>query len=104
MGNNKSPEEIIVRRARVRARRKGLPCNISRQDIAIPATCPVLGIPIFKAKGVTHPGSPSLDRINNDLGYVRGNVRVISYRANSLKSNATIAEMELVLKDLHAHP
>ena len=41
--------------------------------------------------------SPSLDRIRPQLGYVAGNVRVISNRANHLKSNGTISEFEAVL-------
>ena len=43
---------------------------------------------------------PSLDRIDGAKGYVKGNVRVISHRANMLKNDATIEELELVLKDL----
>lgn len=45
-------------------------------------------------------GSPSLDRIDSSKGYVKGNVRVISARANMLKNNATVEELTLVLKDL----
>ena len=41
-----------------------------------------------------------IDRIDSSKGYVKGNVRVISKRANTLKNNATIEELELVLKDL----
>lgn len=52
-------------------------------------------------KGMWHrPNSPSLDRIVPERGYVAGNLRVISNRANTLKNNATIDEMRLVLADL----
>ena len=44
--------------------------------------------------------SPSLDRIRLELGYVKGNVRVISGRANLLKNDATIEELEAVLGDM----
>lgn len=40
---------------------------------------------------------PSLDRINPDRGYVPGNVQVISFRANTLKNNATREELAKVL-------
>jgi hypothetical protein len=43
---------------------------------------------------------PSLDRIDNNKGHVKGNVRMISYRANVLKSDATVEELTLVLADL----
>jgi hypothetical protein len=39
------------------------------------------------------PGSYSLDRRNNDLGYVPGNVVVVSLRANQLKNDATVTEL-----------
>lgn len=75
-------------------------CDIIRGDIIVPAVCPVLGLPLLRTRGKVSPGSPSLDRIDNSKGYIRGNIRVISYRANSLKSNATIDEMTKVLADL----
>jgi hypothetical protein len=41
--------------------------------------------------------SPSVDKFDNDRGYVKGNVNVISNRANVLKNDATVAEMRAVL-------
>ena len=40
------------------------------------------------------PSSPSLDRIIPELGYVPGNVQVISHQANTMKSNATLKELK----------
>ena len=78
--------------ARYRARHKGLPFAITTADIIIPERCPVLGIPIMPAFGGTKrggkDGSPSLDRIIPELGYVPGNIMVISHRANSLKRDS----------------
>lgn len=44
-----------------------------------------------------HDGSPTIDRIINDLGYVKGNVIVISWRANRIKSDATLAELKAIV-------
>lgn len=66
----------------------------------IPAVCPVLGIPIRPAVGRHDAHSPTLDRIYPEHPYTRWNVRVISYRANNLKSDMTLAEARLILKDL----
>lgn len=61
----------------------------------IPIFCPVLGLPLYRNSGgaAQGPNSPSIDRINPALGYVRGNVKVISSKANAIKSNATPEEL-----------
>ncbi|HET7111705.1 MAG TPA: hypothetical protein VFI41_12605 [Gemmatimonadales bacterium] len=90
----------LLMTARMRAKRQGVPCTIQESDIVVPATCPVLGIPLYpSAGGAPGPNSPSLDKIRPDDGYVAGNVRVISHRANILKNSATLAELEAVLRD-----
>lgn len=45
------------------------------------------------ADGRQEDGSPSLDRLDCRKGYVRGNVEVISWKANRIKSNATVMEL-----------
>ncbi len=42
-------------------------------------------------------GSPSLDRLDNTLGYIPGNVQVISWKANQIKSNATLQELQAIV-------
>lgn len=91
---------LMFNNARIRARAKGLPFSITKDDIVIPAVCPVLGVafalPVMDQKG-PGPYSPSLDRLRPELGYVPGNIRVISYRANRIRNDATVAELEAVL-------
>lgn len=41
--------------------------------------------------------SPSLDRIDNRLGYVKGNVIVVSHRANAIKRDATLDELRRIV-------
>lgn len=78
----------------------GTPFDVKVEDLApYPLTCPVLGIPINwmnEGKGAPND-SPSLDRMVPELGYVRGNVRIISQKANRLKSNATKEDLERIL-------
>lgn len=90
------PEKYLndyCKRIQYKCRHENIPCNIDVSDIVVPDTCPILGIPIFRAKGNLCNNSITLDRIIPELGYVKGNVRVISCRANKLKSNMTLAEM-----------
>lgn len=82
--------------ARARAKARGLPFNLTPADIIIPLSCPVLGIPIIVGQGQMSDNSPSLDRVMPQLGYVSGNVLVVSMRANRIKSDATLAELEQV--------
>lgn len=86
--------------ARVRATKKKIPFKVSPEDIQIPKVCPLLGIPIVRGIGKMHAASPSLDRKDPTLGYVPGNVWVISYRANAIKQNATVEELELLISNL----
>ena len=84
----------MVSGARRRARKLGLNFEISRKDVIVPKTCPILGIPLVPGVGQRnrHDGSPTLDRRNPALGYVLGNIGVISYRANRIKNNGTAEE------------
>lgn len=79
--------------ARGRAKKAGVPFSIERRDIIIPDRCPALGTKLVRGKGQPGPNSPSLDRIVPELGYVPGNIVVVSMRANRAKNDLTVAEM-----------
>jgi hypothetical protein len=93
-----NPEKHLLYAARRRAKISGLECTISEQDILIPDRCPILDIPLVRSKGKQASSSPSLDRIDTAQGYVKGNVRVISYKANACKSNMTSQQIERLYK------
>lgn len=94
------PEARLHAAARQRARADDLLFNIARSDLTIPERCPLLEIPLQVHTGRVQPNSPSVDRIVPALGYVKGNVWVISHRANLLKNDATLEELELLVKNL----
>lgn len=90
----KHPHKVLIGNARQRATKRGLEFNIGDDDIVIPEMCPILDIPIVKNICITirsgpHNNSPSLDRIDNTKGYIKGNVQVISHQANTMKGSAT---------------
>lgn len=85
------PEKDIWYKAKARAKSCGLDFNIEVSDINIPDLCPVLDIPVFKGVGKVHDGSPSLDRVDPNKGYIKGNVVVISHKANRYKGDMDLA-------------
>lgn len=86
----KRPKRYLIIGAKYRARRDGLPINITEEDIVLPDVCPDTGIPLVTAKGKVRPNSPSLDRIIPELGYVKGNVRVVSNFSNRMKQETSL--------------
>lgn len=95
----------MLRNARARAAKAEVPFAITLEDIFVPLKCPILGIPIEcgKGRGGHLPGSPSLDRVVPGMGYVPGNVMVISNRANSIKRDATLDELRKLVDYLEDH-
>ncbi len=93
------PKRVLLAGARARAKKYGITFDLREDDFEIPAICPVLGIPLEQRRGQRGPddASPTLDRIRPDLGYVRGNVIVVSWRANRLKSDASMVELAQIV-------
>lgn len=90
------PELGLFYGAKARAKKLNLSFTIEKKDIVMPEFCPVLGIRLCPAIGRQRQNSPTLDRINNSLGYEKGNVIVVSWRANQLKSDASLEEMQVM--------
>ncbi len=86
----------MVRTAKARATKAGVPFSLTPDDITIPSECPVFGIPIIVGASRASDNSPSLDRVVPRFGYVPGNVLVISNRANRIKNDATPTELRQV--------
>ena len=85
-----SHEYKIYYRAKGRAKKEDVPFDIELGDIIIPEICPVFGVPFIYGH---HDWTASIDRLEPSLGYVKGNVYIISNRANRLKNDATLDEL-----------
>ena len=86
-----NPEKVIWTAARKRAKTDNMEFNIGVEDIVIPTHCPILGIELFK-NGNDKDNAPSIDRIDNTKGYIKGNVCIMSYKANRIKNDGTAEE------------
>jgi hypothetical protein len=102
-GKSRTPEYVLFHGAKGRAKKQGVEFSIGLEDIVIPEKCPILGIPLFPnhtGKAKPGPNSPTLDRRDNDQGYTKANTWVVSFRANSLKSDATVAELRAMARNV----
>ena len=82
--------------ARRRAKLRGLEFDLDIEHVlsVSPDHCPVLGLKLNYMGGKLRSGTATLDRLCPKRGYVHGNVAVISARANRIKSDAALAELE----------
>ncbi len=94
----KKYKKLLLYSVKRRAIKKDIPFDITEEDFEIPDVCPVLGIPLETGIGAGRPldNSPSIDRLIPELGYVRGNIFIISQRANMIKNCGTIEEHRLI--------
>ena len=92
------PHRFIYYSAKHRAKKSGIPFDITHDDVIniypIDGKCPILGLELQPNLGKTQDNSPSLDRLVPEKGYIKNNIIVISHRANRIKNNATLEELE----------
>jgi len=83
--------------ARTRARKGNYPGgSLLESDIQTPTHCPALGMELGWDNRTVQDNSPTLDKLVPSLGYVPGNIQVISHKANNIKHNANAEEIRAV--------
>lgn len=85
---------LLYKNIKSRCKRLGREFSIELEDIIIPEKCPVFGFDLKREDRQTWMCAPSVDRIDSSKGYIKGNVTVVSRRANILKKDATLKELE----------
>ena len=86
-------EKRVYQRIKSRAKRDNLEFDLELTDIVIPTHCPVFGVKlVYGDKDWTY----SVDRLDPSKGYVKGNVSIISNKANRTKNNATLQDLEAI--------
>lgn len=102
----KDPVGSLLRGAKKRANLKKIEFSITKEDLGpLPEYCPVLKIKLqYSQIGRQQPDSASLDRYDNSKGYIKGNVNIISLRANELKRDGTHDEFLKLTKYMETTP
>ena len=109
----KEPWLMMYKGIKYRAKQKSLDFDLTPEYIKSiwTDTCPILGIPlypaVFESGGTRHTckakpqtNSPTMDRIDSDKGYIKGNVCIMSYRANMIKNCGTLDEHRKIVSFL----
>ena len=101
----RAADRMHINAARARAKKKGIEFNLDESDFQIPTHCPILGTELRQTWGNVNEQSteshcPSIDRIDNSKGYIKGNVAIISNAANRMKSSLTYQEIESFCKNI----
>lgn len=91
-----NPIKSMLRRCKRRASSLGVEFSLVEEDILIPEYCPILNIKLIKSADID--SAPSIDRVDNTRGYTKDNIIIISHRANRLKSDASIDELNKLVE------
>jgi hypothetical protein len=91
----------LLNASRARAREKGLINTLVKEDLfelyPIDGKCPIFGFDLEWNGAGFRDTSPSIDRIIPELGYIKENIQIISFKANRIKGYATTEDLEVVL-------
>lgn len=90
----KNPNKFQFNQVKARAKRNNVPFSLDYNDIVWPTHCPVLGIELNR---IERDHCPSFDRVDPSKGYIKGNVFIISNRANRMKQEATLENLEALV-------
>lgn len=96
----RKPLNYLLNNIASRAKRLGIAFDLKADNIAVPTHCPWLGIPLVW-RSPDRDQWPSIDRKNPKGGYTLDNIEVISWRANTIKSSASLDELVRMGKIAH---
>lgn len=80
----------VLSNIRVRCKEKNVECDIDRAYLeelleAQGDVCALTGWPLWKSEGSFEANSLTVDRLDPTRGYVRGNVRLVTFQANAAR-------------------
>lgn len=93
---------VAFHNAKKRAALNGIEHTITKDWLAAnaPTNCPLLGVSLVYDAVKCTATSASLDRKNPSLGYTPDNCWVISFKANRIKTDASLQELKVLVKNM----
>lgn len=91
--------------AKGRAKKLGISFDLTKEWLITNASthCPLLGIELIYNAETSVPNCASIDRVDSLRGYTLDNCKIISFKANRIKSNATLEEIEILAHNLRGY-
>lgn len=89
-----------------RAEQKGLDFDLTVSDVRTllkTKRCYYTGAELMKEHGVDRQNKPTFERIDSSKGYTRGNVKVVSEKANHAKSDLTLRQLKTMVRRIEQH-
>lgn len=105
----RSINQTMLDNAKRRAKKYNLAIDIDQGWIDAQMANPVcfyLGTPLeirerkYGSKKGSYDSLPTLDRVDNMKGYTKDNTVICSYKANTIKRNGTVKEIEMILEGI----
>jgi hypothetical protein len=92
-----------LHRVKTRSKKINVEFNLTKEYLEsiypTDGMCPLLNIALNWHSPSRHDSTPSIDRIDNNKGYIKGNVQWVSWRANLLKNDATLEELLMLAQN-----
>lgn len=102
VSNSDRIKGYMIRNSKFMSKRRGIYFNLKYTDFELSEYCPILNVKLTfnKESSGNDPYHATLDRIDNNKGYIPGNVIVMSRLANSMKNSANFEQLELFSKNI----
>jgi hypothetical protein len=97
----KNPLRTMISNTKSSAKKRNIYFNLTEEDLVIPEYCKYLEIKLtINAGEGLIDSAATIDRIDNNKGYTKDNIQIISHKANIIKNNLSINDLILFLKNI----
>ncbi len=101
--NNKTDRRkgLMLRNIKFSAYARKLDFNLTYEDLLLPEYCPILGVKLTYGSNMNSEHGATVDRIDTNKGYIKGNIIIMSRKANAMKSNCNLDNLLIFCKNIN---